>query len=96
MDGCLCDVGIEDVLICHVDLFLNVQATPRHQHLLFGGSYRWVYKTGAREGGRTSGPTPVSESDIQAVAQRCGDSAVTVRRVWWMHVEVRKGKERSR
>ena len=50
------------------------------------------------EGGgvRTSGPTPVSESDIQAVAQRCGDSAVTVRRVWWMHVEVRKGKERSR
>ena len=50
----------------------------------------------AREGGRTSGPTPVSESDIQAVAQRCGDSAVTVRRVWWVHVEVRKGKERSR
>jgi hypothetical protein len=35
------------------------------------------------EGGgvRTSGPTPVSESDIQAVAQRCGDSRVfSVRR----------------
>ena len=49
----------------------------------------------AREGGRTSGPTPVSESDIEAVAQMCGESAVTVRRVW-AHVEVRKGKERSR
>ena len=46
-------------------------------------------------GGRTSGPTPVSESDIEAVAQMCGESAVTVRRVW-AHVEVRKGKERSR
>jgi hypothetical protein len=40
---------------------------------------------------RTSGPTPVSESDIQAVAQRCGDSPV-----FSVHVEVRKGKERVR
>ena len=42
-------------------------------------------------GVRTSGPTPVSESDIQAVAQRCGDSPV-----FSVHVEVRKGKERVR
>ncbi len=50
---------------------------------------------GGGGGVRTSGPTPVSESDIEAVAQMCGESAVTVRRVW-AHVEVRKGKERSR
>ena len=50
----------------------------------------------AREGGRTSGPTPLSESDIQAVAQRCATRVCFRFDDVWAHVEVRKGKERSR
>ena len=49
---------------------------------------------------RTSGPTPVSESNMEAVAQRCGDSRMFSgqRGVWvqQVHVEVRKRKERFR
>ena len=49
---------------------------------------------------RTSGPTPVSESNMEAVAQMCGDSRVfSVQRGVWVqqvHVEVRKRKERFR
>ena len=58
-----------------------------------GGSGRRKKEESAAggRGVRTSGPTPVSESDIQAVAQRCGDSPV-----FSVHVEVRKGKERVR
>ena len=47
-------------------------------------------------GGRTSGPTPVSESDIQAVAQRCATRVCFRFDDVWVHVEVRKGKERFR
>ena len=50
----------------------------------------------AREGGRTSGPTPVSESDIQAVAQRCATRVCFRFDDVWVRVEVRKGKERFR
>ena len=47
-------------------------------------------------GGRTSGPTPVSESDIQAVAQRCATRVCFRFDDVWVHVEVRNGKERFR
>jgi hypothetical protein len=47
-------------------------------------------------GGRTSGPTPVSESGIHAVAQRCATRVCFRFDDVWAHVEVRKGKERSR
>ena len=60
--------------------------------VVVAGSGRGKKEESAGGGGmRTSGPTPVSESDIQAVAQRCGDSPV-----FSVHVEVRKGKERVR
>jgi len=47
-------------------------------------------------GGRTSGPTPVSESGIQAVAQRCATRVCFRFDDVWVHVEVRNGKERFR
>ena len=66
-----------------------------------GGSGRRKKEASAGGGGvRTSGPTPVSESNMEAVAQMCGDSRMfSVQRGVWVqqvHVEVRKGKERSR
>jgi prophage antirepressor-like protein len=44
----------------------------------------------------TSGPTPVSESGIHAVAQRCATRVCFRFDDVWVHVEVRKGKERFR
>ena len=68
--------------------------------VVVAGSGRGKKEESAGGGGmRTSGPTPVSESDIEAVEQMCGVSRVfSVRRGVWVqqvHVEVRKGKEHA-